>query len=99
MTFIDWSSPDEMLGLLCEYVVDERAAASSDGARRRFLAGLADDLEQLAEMQEDDASLEETLEELRALMASQPDEFEDDPVLGHVGDCIIELERLLGERR
>ena len=44
MTFIDWSNPDEMLGLLSEYVADERHEASGDPARESFLAELSDGL-------------------------------------------------------
>lgn len=98
MTFIDWSDADEMFGLLCEYVADERADAEGDRERRRFLAELGAELADLADgfstMPES-----ETISRLREILASQPAEFADDPVLIHVRDCIEELERIRRSHR
>jgi hypothetical protein len=93
MTFIDWSDPDEMLGLLCEYVADEKLDAQKDPPRVRFLAALSADLEQLAgDVQR--LSAGETIERLRAMHDSHADAFGNDPVLTHLQDCIEELERI-----
>jgi len=94
MTFIDWSDADEMFGLLCEYIADERAYAKGDAERRRFLAELGDELADLAQefsvLPEADA-----IAKLQEIHRSQPAEFADDHVLVHVHDCIAELERIL----
>jgi hypothetical protein len=37
MSLIDWSDPDEMLGLLIEYVADETVASHDDLDRADFL--------------------------------------------------------------
>ena len=47
MSLIDWSDPDEMLGLLIEYVNDE-AVASNDPDRAELLRGFLSELEILA---------------------------------------------------
>ena len=41
MSFIDWSDRDELLGLLAEYVADERLGEQEDRERRSFLAALS----------------------------------------------------------
>jgi len=92
MTFINWSDPDEMVGLLLEYVADERGS-SPDGARERFLAALLAELQDLADML-GEATQADAIEKLRAIQRSQPAEFEGDEVLSHVTDCIEELERI-----
>ena len=38
MSLIDWSDPDEMLGLLTEYVADEDSACHLDRARAASFA-------------------------------------------------------------
>jgi hypothetical protein len=47
---IDWSDPDEMLRLLCEYVADEKSDAQNDHERVRFLAELNVDSVAVKEM-------------------------------------------------
>jgi len=95
MTFIDWANADEMFGLLCEYVADERADAENDRERRSFLAELGAELEDLAD-EFPTLPEGEAIAKLREIQASQPAEFIDDPVLVHVRDCIDELERIRG---
>jgi hypothetical protein len=92
MTFIDWSDPEDMFGLLLEYVTDERSEAEDSG-RRSFLSGL---LDSLAELQEQFPGLAAgaRIESLRALQRSIDREFESDPVAQHLEDCAAELERL-----
>src|SRR5438094_7025999 len=93
MTFIDWSDSEEMLGLLCEYVADEKADAQDDHARVRFLAELSAELAELAS----DApriSVDQAIGRLRGLSAFQRDDFAGDPVLTHVEACIEELQRI-----
>jgi hypothetical protein len=96
MTFIDWSNPDEMLGLLSEYVADQRHEASEDLARESFLAELSVGLNRLTDRLEAMSS-EELVEGLRELHRSQAPEFRKDPVLVHVEACIEELERIQGD--
>ncbi len=96
MTFIDWSDPDEMLGLLSEYVADERNAASGDPDREAFLTELSAGLMQLTDRLEGMSS-DELIEGLRAIHRSPAREFRDDPVLVHVEACIEELVRIREE--
>ena len=93
MSFIDWSDPEEMLGLLAEYVADERLAEVEDRERQRFLNGLSSALTALASLSPD-LSARATIDRLREIYESQPPEFGSDPALVHVGDCIQELERI-----
>lgn len=92
-TLIDWSDPEEMLGLLCEYVADEAGDAQDDHERARFLAELSAELASLAR-RVPDLSADEVIEQLRAIDALQHDRFAGDPVLTHVEACIEELERI-----
>jgi hypothetical protein len=90
MTLIDWSDPDEMLGLLIDYVADE-AIASRDADRSHFLQQLSRELAAAAEQGFETADrIELTLREIRD---SQPREFAADEVMTHMDDCIEELRR------
>ena len=93
MTFINWSDSEEMLGLLCEYVADEKGDSQNDVVRSRFLAELSADLADLVD-RAPGMSADETIERLRAMHASRADDFGGDPVLTHVEACIEELERI-----
>lgn len=93
MTFINWSDSEEMVGLLSEYVSDEKSDPQNDRLRVRFLTDLSAELADLAS-QMPDMSTDEAIERLRALYASQAHDFADDPVLTHVEACIDELERI-----
>lgn len=93
MTFINWSDSEEMLGLLCEYVSDQKNDSLNDRIRARFLAELSADLGDLA-ARAPEMSADDTIERLRVIYASQADDFATDPVLTHVEDCIEELERI-----
>jgi hypothetical protein len=95
MTFIDWSDSEEMLGLLAEYVADERND-SHDPAREGFLAELSTELAALAR-EFDTLSSDEVIDRLRAIHRSQSEDFLGDPVLVHVEACIEEMERIRGE--
>jgi hypothetical protein len=91
MSFIDWSDPDEMLGLLIEYVDDE-AIASRDSARSNFLHELSRELGAVADRGfESAARIEQTLREVQD---SQPTEFAADEVMAHMEACIEELHRI-----
>jgi hypothetical protein len=96
MTFIDWSDPEDMLGLLSEYVADARNDSQADPARVVFLTALLNDLIQLTRLS-DGVSLEEAIDRLRQLHESHTDVFAGDPVLLHVEACIDELERIRSE--
>jgi hypothetical protein len=85
MTFIDWSDSEEMIGLLIEYVADERI--ESDGERQKFLSNLLADLQS---EQLDAARLQNIYDLI------DPD-FKNDDVVVHVHDCIEELKRLKHE--
>ncbi len=91
MTFIDWSDSEEMVGLLIEYIADERSG-SPDPKRRHFLNDLLKDLSALNE-QSAHASTK-ALEQLRSIYQSIDPEFQQDDVTSHIKDCIEELERL-----
>ena len=96
MTFIDWSDPEEMLGLLTEYVADARSESRADPARGELLAALLNDLTGLIRVS-DAVSLHETIDGLRRIHESHADELAGDPVFLHVEDCIAELDRIRGE--
>jgi hypothetical protein len=96
MTFINWSDSEEMLGLLFEYVSDEKSDPLNDRARRTFLADLSTDLADLA-ARASGMSIDEALHQLRAMHESQVHDFAGDPVLTHVEACIEELERIKTE--
>ena len=93
MTFINWSDSEEMLGLLCEYVADEKSDSQNDHVRVRFLAELSADLADLAE-RAPGIPADEAIERLRVIHASRADDLAGDPVLTHVEACIEELERI-----
>ena len=96
MSFIDWSDPEEMLGLLSEYVADERDASSDDLVREGFLADLAGALVELTNRL-DETSPEVVIDSLRAIHRTHAEEYGEDPVLMHVEACIEELERIRSE--
>ena len=92
MSLIDWSDPEEMLGLLLEYVADEALMSHKDPERARFLDDLSRDLATVAEQDFD--SVELIAHALREVCDSQPKEMAEDPVMTHVEACIEELERI-----
>lgn len=92
MSLIDWSDPDEMLGLLLEYVSDEARTSRGDPARSAFLRTLLADLEDLAGAACE--AVEPIAEALNSIRRSQPVEFVADPVLEHLDGCIEELRRI-----
>lgn len=96
MSFIDWSDPEEMLGLLSEYVADERSASSEDPVREGFLADLAAALVELTDRLEGTFP-EAVIDGLRAIHRTHADQYGADPVLVHVEACIEELERIRSE--
>jgi hypothetical protein len=92
MSLIDWSSPDEMLGLLVEYVDDEAVASQDDADRARFLTELSRAL--VATAEQDFASVEQIEVALREVHDSQPREFAHDSVLIHLEACMEEIHRI-----
>ena len=96
MSLIDWSDPEEMLGLLVEYVDDEASAAGGDADRAGFLRRLGTDLARVAGGDCDDAAA--IAAELREIRDAQPSEFLGDHVIVHVDACIGELQRILSTR-
>ena len=92
MSLIDWSDPDEMLGLLIEYVADETVASYGDADRVQFLNQLLRELGAVADQEFE--SVDELALPLRGIYDSQPREFAGDPVMGHVDACIEELHRI-----
>lgn len=97
MTFIDWSDSEEMLGLLSDYVLDEKSDLENDDARRMFLSELSAELADLAG-RAGGMSIDEAIDGLRAVLESQIEDFAGDPVLDHVEACIEELERIRTQR-
>ena len=95
MPFIDWADPEEMFGLLVEFVQDERNDETRDPARRRFLSTLSDDL---SAHQEEFSSLSpaDRMRRLRSVLQSIDKEFAGDPVVEHLVACGNELERIAG---
>jgi hypothetical protein len=87
MTFIDWSDSEEMIGLLIEYVADQRNESHADPKRQNFLSGL------LADLQEEQPDLKR----LQKIYDSMDPDFKNDDVAVHVHDCIEELKRLKDE--
>jgi uncharacterized membrane protein YccC len=92
MSLIDWSDPDEMLGLLVEYVADEAIASHGDAARVLFLNELSRELGAIAGR--DFESVDRIERTLTELLESQPREFASDPVMAHLEACIEELHRI-----
>lgn len=95
MTFINWADSEEMLGLLSEYVADERGEAHGDLPRAAFLTELSAALSDLVERAED-LPAAAVIEQLRAIHRDHDVVFAGDPVLVHVKACIEELERIAG---
>ena len=92
MSFIDWSDPEEMFGLLVEYVADEQSEAE-ESTRRAFLSRLREQLEELQESFEALAQVE-AINSLRTIRRSISEEFETDVVVEHLTACVEELERI-----
>ncbi|HJT16484.1 MAG TPA: hypothetical protein VJ853_03820 [Thermoanaerobaculia bacterium] len=90
MSIIDWSDPEEMLGLLGEYIRDE-LQQERDRERVTFLRRLSSAVGRL------EPAAAETLERLRRIYDSQPEEFAADSVLIHVRDCLKELARIVAQ--
>lgn len=95
MSYINWSDPEEMFGLLVEFVADEHNGVRGDSDRRRFLSGLLDDLRVL-EARFPRLNGTEQLEALRTIHALIGDDSTDDPVVEHLQACVEELERITG---
>lgn len=97
MSFIDWSDPDEMFGLLVEYVADEAATSHDDPDRALFLSQLSRELGALAAR--DLGSADRIGLPLREIIDSQPREFAGDPVMTHLEACLEELHRIAASHR
>ena len=95
MSFINWSDSHEMLGLLSEFVADERRDSTGDPERAHFLAGVLEELGELTTRIEE-TNDDHSIDRLRTIMESADGEFRGDPVLEHVQACIEELERIRG---
>ena len=93
MSFINWSDSHEMLGLLSEFVADERSESTGDPPRAHFLAGVLEELGELT-ARIDEMNDEDLIRKLSMILASANGEFRGDPVLEHVQACIEELERI-----
>jgi hypothetical protein len=95
MSFINWSDSHEMLGLLSEFVADERRDSIDDSAREHFLACVLEELGELT-TRIDETNDDDSIGKLRMIVQSADGEFRGDPVLEHVQACIEELERIRG---
>ncbi|HYC59569.1 MAG TPA: hypothetical protein VEK79_08380 [Thermoanaerobaculia bacterium] len=87
-----WSDPDEMLGLLVEYVADEAATSHGDPDRNQFLSRLLRELDALAV--HDFTTTDRVEVTLREVIDSQPGDFASDPVIAHLEACVEELRRI-----
>jgi hypothetical protein len=96
MTFIDWSDPEEMLGLLTEYVADAWNDSRSDPGRSAALGALLEELTRLIGPS-DEVPLDEVIDRLQRIKGRHSDDLGDDPVFRHVEDCIGELVRIREE--
>lgn len=92
MSLIDWSDPEEMLGLLIEYVDDEAVASGGDAPRAHFLSALSKAL--VATAEQDLQPVEQIEQALREIHDRQPAEFASDEVISHLEACIEELRRI-----
>ena len=92
MSFINWSDPEGMFGLLVEYVADEHSE-EEESTRRAFLSQLRNQLEELQESFEA-SPLVEAINGLHAIRRSIRREFETDSVVEHLSACVEELERV-----
>jgi hypothetical protein len=92
MTFINWSDSEEMLGLLAEYIADERSQSFDDSMRLSLLDQLLRDVSELAESGHTLPS-KDVITRLRKIERSQ-NELIGDPVHDHLVACIEELERI-----
>ena len=90
---IDWSDPEEMLGLLAEYVRDEFLSEDRDRERAAFLRDLSAAVDALAARA--GSPTRALLGRLQEIHDSRPPEFANDAVSAHLSDCIDELERIL----
>jgi len=93
MSFINWSDSHEMLGLLAEFVSDERQESTGDPARMRFLTGVLKELGELTD-RIDETNDDELIASCRMIVESADGEFSGDPVLEHIQACIEELKRI-----
>lgn len=91
MSLIDWSDPEEMLGLLIEYVADE-AIGETDEERAAFLRELWSDLDDLSSRQFE--AVDGIADAICEIRATQPAEFLSDAVIAHVDACVEELRRI-----
>jgi hypothetical protein len=92
VSLIDWSDPEEMVGLLVEYVADEAAASYRDSDRAHFLNDLRRAIGAIAA--QDFESVHRIERALREIHGSQPTEFASDPVMAHLQACIEEMQRI-----
>lgn len=93
MSFINWSDSHEMIGMLTEFVFDERHDSTDDPARTHFLTGVLEELGELT-ARIDEMSDDESIARLRMIQVSANDEFRGDAALEHIQACIEELERI-----
>jgi hypothetical protein len=97
MSLINWSDPDEMLGLLLDFVTDEARTSHADRERSRFLGELSQLLGELADQAP--VSAGQAARALGEIRTSQPEEFRSDPVIAHLEACIEELQRIASDHQ
>lgn len=93
MTFIDWSDPEGMFGLLVDHVADERGECSGDPDRQCLLSSLFASLKEL-QARLPEIPIPALTQKLRELEESAGPEFAGDPVMVHLRECIEELEKV-----
>ena len=93
MSLINWSDSHEMIGLLSDFVVDERLDSTADLARMHFLSAVLEELGELT-ARIDTTTDDDAIGALRMILESVTDEFRADPIMEHIRACIEELERI-----
>jgi len=93
MTFIDWSDSEGMVGLLVDFVADERKECTADEEREDFLANLLRELTTI-EQRISAIPANQTIRALKGVRDGVAHEFANDPVMVHIEACIEELVRV-----
>ncbi|NNF08269.1 MAG: hypothetical protein HKN21_16020 [Candidatus Eisenbacteria bacterium] len=90
---IDWEDPQELFGMLMEFVADSRQETQSDAHRDEILGTLVEDLE-ASQWLFEDATPKEVAKRLRELEHRLEGLPPNDPVVEELTRCLEELDGL-----